>query len=378
MEPNPLLRLQKGRIQTLECTVQNASSLHPVQDRNRISSVEWFKIKHHELNNHSSCSHTANGLLVADPNGCDTATMEDENTTYSLQGSEYSLQGSEYLCRLDCTKYPEELLNPPESKREMFGKTFWMIFCLYFMAFNIQGSLWVLLYGMIYTILGEKRNNFGKQRMWGTLGAIITAIISAIAMNKYGSTTNEITYTPCFVGFGVWITITGVAAMSFKLPHIPRNPTMTRDILTLLKQPAIFLLFVILLIMGFLWGAVDTFLFVFLRSLNASSYTLGACMFVRYLGEMPSLYFSGRVINRIGHIGCLYIVLFAYSIRYLGTSMISNPWWELPFSCLKSIVFSVGFTAVSVYGSLITPPSMHATLQAMVQTVHFGIGKFSV
>ena len=358
-------------VETVVCTVQNASNLHPVQDQSRISSVEWFKTKHHELNNHSSCSQAANSLLVVDPNGCDAATTEDENTTHSLQGSEY-------LCRLDCTKYPEELLYPPGSEKEMFGKTFWMIFCLYFVAFNIQGSLWVLLYGMIYAILGEKRNNFGKQRMWGTLGAIITAIISAIAMNKYGSTTNEITYTPCFVGFGVWITITGVAAMFFKLPHIPRNPTMTRDILTLLKQPAIFLLFVILFIMGFLWGAVETFLFVFLRSLNASSYTLGACMFVRYLGEMPALYFSGKVIKRIGHIKCLYIVLVAYSIRYLGTSMISNPWWELPFSCLKSIVFSVGFTAVSVYGSLITPPSMHATLQAMVQTVHFGIGKFRV
>ena len=44
---------------------------------------------------------------------------------------------------------------------------------------------------------------------------------------------------------------------------------------------------------------------------------------------------------------------------------------------MESIVFSIGFTAVSVYSSLITPPSMHATLQAMVQTIHYGIGKSS-
>ena len=363
----------KGEASTVgivERIVQNASNLHPVQDQSQVDSIEWTKVKHDELNNHSTCSQTLNGFLVVDPNGCSAAIMKDENATFLLQNSKY-------LCTLDCTKYPEELLNPPESEKELYGKTFWMIFCLYFVAFNMQGSLWVLLYGMIYAILGEQRNNFGKQRMWGTLGAIITAIISAIAMNKYGSATNEITFTPCFIGFGIWICITGVAAMFFKLPHISRNPTMTRNVLTLMKQPAIFLLFVVLFIMGFLWGAVDTFLFVFLRTLNASSFTLGACMFVRYLGEMPSLYFSGRVIKRIGHIKCLYIVLFAYSIRYLGTSMISNPWWELPFSCLKSIVFSIGFTAVSLYGSLITPPSMHATLQAMVQTVHFGVGKYA-
>ena len=123
---------------------------------------------------------------------------------------------------------------------------------------------------------------------------------------------------------------------------------MAKDIRTLLKQPQIILLLAVLLIMGVLWGAAETFLFVFLRSLNASSWTLGSCLFVQYIGEIPALYYSEIVIKRIGHVKCIYIVLVTYSIRYMETSLIPNPWWELPYSCLKSMVFSIGFTAVSV------------------------------
>ena len=247
-----------------------------------------------------------------------------------------------------------------------------------FTACNLQGSLWALFYGMIYAILGEKREDFGKQRMWGTIGALTTSLLSGVAMNKYGSVTPEITYTPCFIGYAIWTVIIGIAAMFFKVPHMTRNKTMTKDMLKLVKQPAISLLFVVVFVMGFLGGAADTFLFVFLRTLNASSFMFGVILFVKFFGEVPALYFSGRIMKRIGHIRCIYIVLFCKFVRFLGTSFITNPWWEVAFSAVSSVVFGIGFTAVSVYGSLITPPSMHATLQGTIQTIHFGLGRLQL
>ena len=279
-------------------------------------------------------------------------------------------------CKLNCSVVNSG--KSDNSKRQLFGKTFWYTLFLLSSASIMFSTIWAFLYAMCYAMLGENRNVFGKQRVWGTIGAIITSIISAIAMNKYGSAKPEITFTPCFIGNGVWLIATGVSAIFCKLPHIPRNNTMAKDLYILLKQPQIILLLTVLFIMGVLWGTFDTFLFVFLRSLGASSWVMGACLFVQYIGEIPSLYYSGRIIKRLSYVKCVYMVLLAYSIRFLGTSLISNPWWELPFSCLKSVVFSIGYTAVSVYASSITPPSMHATLQAMVQTVHFPLGKFSI
>ena len=276
------------------------------------------------------------------------------------------------FCRLFCNATDNEVT---VIVTEPFGKTFWSLFCIFFISYNLYFAIWPLLYGTTYAVLGEDRSKFGEQRVWATVGAVITSIASAFALNKYGSQQNEINFTPCFVGFGVCVMITGISIMFLPLASMPRNPSMARDVYRLLKQPPIFALFTVLLIMGFLWGAVETFLFWFLRSLGATSWTLGACLFMGFIAETPSLYLSGRIINKIGHIKCLYIALCAYSVRYLGTSLIPNPWWELPFTSLRSIVFSIGFTAVSVHSSAITPPSMHATLQSLVSATHFGFGK---
>ncbi len=273
------------------------------------------------------------------------------------------------VCKVDCFNQ----MNGPDSVRKdsRFGSTFWMSFCLYFLTFNTYSSLWVLLYAMTYAILGEKRHDFGKQRVWGSIGCILASVISAVTMNK---SSTEMNFLPCFIGFTVWILITGTAAAFFKVPHISRNPRIAKDLYKLVRQPQIMLLLVVVFILGFLWGAVETYMFLFLRTLNADSFVLGASIFVRETVEIPALFYSGKVIKKIGHVRCIYIVLLAYVVRYLGPSFITNPWWELPFSCLKTVVFSIGFTAISVYGSAISPPSMHATLQAMVQNLHFGIG----
>ena len=276
-------------------------------------------------------------------------------------------------CQLNCSYFAEEKLEA-FAKNKLFGNTFRIIFLILASGYIFYASVWAFVYALVYAVLEENRNRFGRQRMWGTVACLITSVCTAIAMNKYGSVVPEISFTPCFIGYSAWFVIAGIAAMFFKPPHIPRNPAMAKDLWKLIKQPQIFLLLFVLVIMGFMYGAMDTFLLMYLKGMGASSWVLGTCMFAQYVAELPALYYCGRIIKKIGHVRCLYLVLIAYSIRFLGTSLIPNPWCEIPFSMLRSVGFSIGFTAVSVYTSLITPPSMHATLQALMQTTHYGIG----
>ena len=137
-------------------------------------------------------------------------------------------------CKLN---FSENHFKTSEKAGQMYGKTFWMSFVLFVFAMNLFNLVWIPLLGMTFAVLGEKRNDFGKQTLWGSIGAITTSMISAITMNKYGSPTNEITFTPCFIGFGICTILTGTSTMSFKLEKIPNNPSMIKDILKLLKQP---------------------------------------------------------------------------------------------------------------------------------------------
>ena len=153
-----------------DCLVYNASKLHPIVGKSGLGLQglqEWKKVKNDELNNRSDCSQEVNAFLKVDE-GCfntNTSTAEIQNADKNNENEMVTL-----TCKLDCTRHPIELLDPPQLEKDMYGKTFWITFWIWFTACNLQGSLWALFYGMIYAILGEKREDFGKQRMWELLG----------------------------------------------------------------------------------------------------------------------------------------------------------------------------------------------------------------
>ena len=169
-----------------------------------------------------------------------------------------------FSCNFDCNS--TYIAEPKAQYEAPFGKPFWSHLALNFLTFNIAFPMYPLLYGMTFSILGEKKHLFGKQRVWGTYGMTISSIMTAFALNKYGGgDKSDITYTPIFIAFGIYVVFSGFAVQFFKLPHTERNPAMAKDFLQLVKQPLLCVLFVVLFIMGFLWGATETFLFWFLR-----------------------------------------------------------------------------------------------------------------
>ncbi len=270
-------------------------------------------------------------------------------------------------CTIQCTD--------STHKGIVLDLTFWSVLWIWFGAINSYVVLWALLYGMNYDLLGDNKQNFGRQRMWGTLGAILMAVVSAVAMNDYKSEKAEINYIPCFVGYAIFIVITGIIGLFFKLEYKVKQPKMTRTVLGLFKQPQLCLLFCVITVMGFLFSAIGSFIFVFLRQMDASSWVFGAALFTRFVSEIPTLYFTGNILKKLGYVNCVYLVLLLNSAIYVSTSFLTNPWWELPLAALKSFTYSIGFMALSVHTSSITPPAMNATLQALVQNLHYGIGK---
>ncbi len=77
-------------------------------------------------------------------------------------------------CDFSCTDSIQDYMEE-EGEVRAYGKTFWWIFVLFFISQNCYFVIFVLLYGMIYAQLGEMRQLFGRQRMWGTIGKNITS-----------------------------------------------------------------------------------------------------------------------------------------------------------------------------------------------------------
>ncbi len=72
-------------------------------------------------------------------------------------------------CVFSCRERIEDYMEG-EGELKSYGKTFWWIFVLFFISQNCYFVIFVLLYGMIYAQLGDRRQLFGRQRVWGTIG----------------------------------------------------------------------------------------------------------------------------------------------------------------------------------------------------------------
>ena len=110
-----------------ECLVYNASKLRPVVVGSDLDFLEWKKLKNDELNNRSDCSEELNALFNVGEGCFSTNTSRAEN----LNATENEIEMNTLTCRLDCTRYPQELLNPPQPEKERYGKTFWIAFWIW-------------------------------------------------------------------------------------------------------------------------------------------------------------------------------------------------------------------------------------------------------
>ena len=82
-----------------------------------------------------------------------------------------------------------------------------------------------------------------------------------------------------------------------------------------------------------------------------------------------------HIITKVGEHMCLYAACFAYACRFLGYSFLRNPWFVLLIEPLHGVSYGIMYGAASAYGSRMTPKGMHGTMQAILTTLHFGLGK---
>jgi hypothetical protein len=101
-------------------------------------------------------------------------------------------------------------------------------------------------------------------------------------------------------------------------------------------------------------GLVFTFLFWHLQDLGGSptlfgenseiieclrkiffSLSLGVASVINHTSELFAYFFLHELIHRLGHIKILFLGLLGNFIRFVYISLITNPWWVLPFEFIQ-------------------------------------------
>ncbi|EDW00756.1 major facilitator superfamily domain-containing protein 6 [Drosophila grimshawi] len=269
----------------------------------------------------------------------------------------------------------------------IFGSAkFWIYVSMLFIGtigFNVTNSI---SDACCFDMLGEaEQSKYGAQRVWGTIGFGVTALLAGIVVNLWTTDTVK-SFTPALIIMGIFSVFDLFSVSKLKLPKLGGSESIWTDVWQLVRQPPI----VSFLLFATMAGIFDSFIIYFMfwhveqvaeetGYMDQIKLIEGLVVAAECLaGEVPFFFYSGKIIKKLGYVHCMTMCFFFYAVRLSLISWIPNPWYlvgvELFF---QGITYALCYTCIVAYASAVAPPGTSATVQGLMAGMDDGLG-FSI
>jgi MFS transporter, PPP family, 3-phenylpropionic acid transporter len=220
---------------------------------------------------------------------------------------------------------------------------------------------------MTLTLLGDQRQRYGEQRIWGAIGFGLSAWGAGLLGERFGLRSI----------FVVYVSLMALCALvTLRLGSPPAPAPADRSSVglgVLLRQPAWQLFLLSMFLVGASINAVNSFYPLFLQSLGGGAGLFGFSIAISSLSELPIFFFSGRLLRRLGAGGMLAMALAIYVLRWLFFSVAQSPEMAVAGQALHGLTFSALWAASVSYAEQQAPPRLGATAQGLLSGTVYGI-----
>ncbi|GAB0096722.1 major facilitator superfamily domain-containing protein 6 [Sergentomyia squamirostris] len=339
---------------TLELNSSHILLCNPIEKNPAL----WFSVKCSA--NCSSSVQEITGSISSDKFFC-----VHENIPESLAG----------VCKLTCEEYTNLALDNPN----IFW-TFVVLMCVGTIAFNVINSL---SDAVCFDVLGESQEmKYGQQRVWGTIGFGVTALISGIAVDMATEGVVK-SIGPAIIVMIIFSVLDLLTVTKLKLPRLSSSESILKDVIKVLRRPDISTFLIFATIAGIIDSFIIYYMFWHLEEVAAetgyseSIKLIEGCVVAAEClgGEILFFLISGRILKRIGYVHCLSLCFFTYSLRLVLISVIPNPWYLVPIEFfMQGATYALCYTCIVAYASAIAPSGASATMQGLVAGMDDGLG----
>jgi MFS family permease len=128
---------------------------------------------------------------------------------------------------------------------------------------------------------------------------------------------------------------------------------------------------------GFGLGLHQSYLFLTLQRMGASTTLMGLTVTVDCLAEFPALFFLDRALKYVPLGAMLHLSVIGYAARlalYAWLPSWPSPWLVLPVQLMHGLTYAWGWGAGTVRGNALAPPGLQATIQGLFQGAYLGAG----
>ena len=215
--------------------------------------------------------------------------------------------------------------------------------------------------------LNDKREEYGKFRLWGSIGFIIATIISGGLFFEDNLTTAIYIFSGSLIVLGF---------ISLKLPdRHTTNDIEWRDGLRLITDNQDLRLFLLgIICIGITLGIADQYLVVYLDELNASAWIIGVTVAATALPEIPIMGYAKTFVRKYGLRITFVLGISALPVRWVFNMLVSNPNIALPVQALHGVAMGVLLSVGVIYIDSILPKTLRASGQALYLSSLYGLG----
>ncbi|XP_014475559.1 PREDICTED: uncharacterized protein LOC106744924 [Dinoponera quadriceps] len=255
--------------------------------------------------------------------------------------------------------------------------TFWLYLVIRVFIGIIGGTTFAMFEGAVIAILREQEADYGLQRIYGSIGGMISSPLSGLLIDYASRDKGYTDFRPAFYLYAALKLASGFLMLLINLEFKAPARNVVRDVFIVLRNIETAALFLACFVLGTAWGYIESFLFWLIQDLGGSRSLMGITITVGGIAGIPLLALSGPIISKIGHANVLFIGFVFYAVRLCGYSLIYDPWHTLIFEALESVTASLSFTAAVTYAAKLSTTSTDSSIQGLLGGVYYGVGKGS-
>jgi PPP family 3-phenylpropionic acid transporter len=242
----------------------------------------------------------------------------------------------------------------------------WLIPVVLLFAFFLA-PIMPLVDRTVLALLGERKNQYGKQRLWGALGWGIAALVAGLLVEQGG-------LRWAFYSFLVFWVILLVASFRLPVSRSSIGNQFWRGLSQLLKNRQWVVFLAVIFISGAGMSIMSNYLFLYLNELGASRSLMGFSLSVATISELVVMFFSDRLLERWGAKKLLILALVIFILRAFAYAFSGTPMLALFIQLLHGPSFAAMWVAGVTQADRMAPPGLGATTQGIFSGVTMGLG----
>jgi MFS transporter, PPP family, 3-phenylpropionic acid transporter len=241
----------------------------------------------------------------------------------------------------------------------------WLITAVILYAF-CNAPIIPLVDNAVLLLLGERKAEYGRQRLWGALGWGVMATIFGALIERTGLTWG-------FVGCLLFLLSCLYAAQKLSIQSTALGQPFWQGMRFFVTRWPWLVFLITIFMNGVAAGVGNNFLFLYLDQLHASKTLMGLSLLVATASEVPIFFFGDRLLQRWGARGLLLLALGANMVRMVSYALMPVAWLVLPINLLHGFTFSAMWMASISYANRAAPPGLGATAQGLLSGISMSL-----